>query len=119
MQRKTNVNGMKAIIKHNVFKQLKRITKVDKQDINEFIDSLSFDELKQKGLTKQIVDQFKNGKPRKILTGGMKRERAEPSEQPIKRTFTQKLFDMAKLKSIDDEKYTLNHNMDILKKLYQ
>ena len=86
MTRKIHINGMKAIIKHNLFKHVKRIIKNDKQEINSFMDSFSLEELKQKGITKQIIDQFKNGKPRKVLTGGMKRRR-EPTREPKKSFF--------------------------------
>ena len=85
-----NVKGMRAIILYNVFKQSKRLTNDNKNDINDYVMSLSLNELKQKGLTKQIVNKFKNGKPRKILIGGMKSPNDnddEDDERPKKRSF--------------------------------
>ena len=71
-----NVKGMRAIILYNVFKQSKRLTNDNKNAINDYVMSLSLNELKEKGLTKKIVNKFKNEKPRKTLTrktftGGM------------------------------------------------
>ena len=50
MTRTTNIKGMQAIIRSNVLKQLKRITETEKQNVTKFINSLSLEELKQKGL---------------------------------------------------------------------
>ena len=43
-----NTNAMRAILKHNVFKQLKQLSKSDRTKINDFIHSLSLNELKTK-----------------------------------------------------------------------
>ena len=71
MTHSTNLNGMRSIILYNIFRQSKRLTKDNKDEITKYIHSLSLNELKKEGLTKQIVTQYKNGKPRKILIGGM------------------------------------------------
>ena len=114
-----NKNGMKAIIRHNVFKQLKRLdsgvsmpgraqrlSKNDKDDIFLFIDSLSIDELKQKGLTKQIIDQFRNKKPRKVLSGGMKR-RIEQTGEPKKRSFIRRAIGTLVGEPYNEEDYNI------------
>ena len=71
MTHSTNLNGMRSIILYNIFRQSKRLTQENKKSIIDFVNTLSIDGLKKKGLTKQIVTQFKNGKPRKILIGVM------------------------------------------------
>ena len=42
-----NINAMRAIVKHNVFKQLKQLSESDQTKINDFIHSLSLNELKK------------------------------------------------------------------------
>ena len=95
MPRTTNLQGLRALILHNVFKQLKRITKDNKNAIIKFVHSLPLEELKQKGIVKQIVSQFKDGKPRKnLIIGGMKRSHEddnEDDEQPYKRSFLRRV----------------------------
>ena len=111
MPRSTNLNGMRSIILHNIFKQSKRLTKQNKDEITKYIHSLSIDELKKKGLTKQIVTQYKNEKPRKTLTGGMKRPNDnddEDDERPKKRSFLSKAFGFLRGKSYDENEYTLD-----------
>ena len=119
--RETNILCMKAIIKHNIFKQLKRLTKYDKQDINNFIDSLSLDELKQKGLTKQIVLQFKNGKPRNVLSGEGKRKRDDDDnqapDQKISRGPVTKVLGYFVGNPIDDDEYTIKVKRDKMKEI--
>ena len=80
-KRQTNTNGMKAIIKHNVFKKLSQVTRKTKNDINSLFDSLTVKELKQKGLTQQIADQYAH--KRNVLRGGMKRGREEDDEPQV------------------------------------
>ena len=111
-----NINGMKAIIKHNVFKQLKRLSKNDKDDIFLFIDSLSIDELKHKGLTKQITDQFRNEKPRKVLSGGMKR-RIEQTGEPKRRSFIRRAIGTLVGEPYNEEDYNIQQQEAKLKNL--
>ena len=65
-----NINAMRAIVKHNVFKQL---SKSDQTKINDFIHSLSLNELKKKGLASEIIYTYKHAAPkrgpRKNLSG--------------------------------------------------
>ena len=42
-----NINAMRAIVKHNVFKQLKQLSESDQTKINDFIHCLSLNELKK------------------------------------------------------------------------
>lgn len=80
MTRKTNVNGMKAIIKHNVMKQLSKMQLSKKEYskflklANNFIDSASIDDLKQKGITKFIITEIS---PKPTMIGEGKRKRDE------------------------------------------
>ena len=79
MVRKTNANGMKAIIKHNTTKQLSKmqLTKKDYDKLlklaENYIDSASMDDLKQKGITKTIITEISQ-KPKIIGEGKRKRE---------------------------------------------
>ena len=60
-----NINAMRAIVKHNVFKQSKQLSKSDQTKINDFIHSLSLNELKKKGLASEIIRilDMAKGKP--------------------------------------------------------
>ena len=118
MPRQIHVNGMRAIILHNIFKQNKRLTKENKKEIIDFVNTLSIEELKQKGLTKQIISQFKDGKPRKTITGGMKRSNEGHSDQPIKRSFFEKAVGTVFGESPSDERYTLDKRINDLKKIF-
>lgn len=117
MPRTTNVKAMRAIVIHNVIKQMKRLTKENKEEIKDFVNSLSLEELKQKGLTKQIISQFKNRKPRKTLTGGMKRGNEYESSQPKKRSFIGKLTGLFKGEHFNDDKYTIENSKKELSKI--
>ena len=57
-----NINAMRAIVKHKVFKQQKQLTKSKK---NDFIQRSSLDKLKKKGLSSEIVSKFKKAKPKR------------------------------------------------------
>ena len=61
----------------NIFEELKRSTKGIRNEIINFVNKMSIDELKQKGIVNQIVTQFNDGKPRQVLEGGMKRSHAD------------------------------------------
>ena len=106
MPRTTNIKGLRALINHNVLKHLKRLSATEKQNVTNFINSLTLEELKQKGLTKQIVTQFKDGKPRKVLSGGMNRD--EHLDRPITRGYVRTFIDKLKGISSDERKYTVH-----------
>ena len=92
MSRSININSLRALILHNVYKRSKRITKENKDKIIKFVNSLTLEELKQKGIINQILVQFKDGKPRKIITGGMhKRKRDTFIDQPYKQGVFEKI----------------------------
>ena len=119
MTRTTNIKGMQAIIRSNVLKKLKRITETEKQNVTKFINSLSLEELKQKGLTKQIETQFKDGKPRKTLIGGMKRQRDQYPDKPIEQGRITKFFHGLMGKQKSNETHTINIRRDELNEKFQ
>ena len=97
MPRTTNLQGLRALILHNVYKRSKRITKENKDKIIKFVNSLTLEELKQKGIINQILVQFKDGKPRKNITGGMyKRKRESERDTFIDQPYKQGVFEKIK-----------------------
>ena len=122
MPRTTNLQGLRALILHNVFKQLKRITKDNKNAIVKFVHSLPLEELKQKGIVKQIVSQFKDGKPRKnLIIGGMKRPNDDDEDNglPRKRNIISKAVGWFTGRSTDDEKYNLEEEQNDFRKIFE
>ena len=119
MPRQIHVNGMRAIILYNVFKQNKRLTKENKKEIIDFVNTLSIENLKEKGLTKQITSQFKDGKPRKNITGGMfKRKRTVQPWETFERHPLDRLWGFLRSNdSINDEVNTVNKTQKNLKDL--
>jgi len=113
MPRSISINGMRAILLHNVFKQSKRLTNDDKNAINDYVMSLSLNELKQKGMTKQIVDKFKNMKPRKTISGGMKRKFDPGKKVPLH--WTKKIIRGFRGKTTNDDEYTIEQHKQYVK----
>ena len=83
MPQQINVNGIKALIKHNVIKALAKEKLSKKQYIatlkiiENFIDSASIVDLKQKGIVKNIVNTALGNKSNHIIKGEGKRKREQ------------------------------------------
>ena len=125
MPRQINVQGLRALIKHNTYKQLPNLHANHKKNITNFINGLTLEELKQKGLTAQIVAKYKmttKRKPRKVLSGGMKRSRDDDDDEddkPTKRSFFRKIVDTIKGNPYDDDKYNKNKHRKEMRTLVQ
>ena len=117
-----NINAMRAIVKHNVFKQLKQLSKSDQTKINDFIHSLSLNELKKKGLSSEIIYKYKHATskrgPRKNLSGGMKRGR-DDDDEPNKRPFLKRILDMAKGKPFNERENAIQEHEEQLKQILE
>ena len=117
-----NINAMRAIVKHNVFKQLKQLSKSDQTKINDFIHSLSLNELKKKGLASEIIYKYKHATPkrgpRKNLSGGMKRGR-DDDDEPNKRPFLKRILDMAKGKPFNERENAIQEHEEQLKQILE
>ena len=83
MPRQININGLRALIKHNVIKSLAKEKLTKKQyianlkKIEKNIDSASIPEFKHKGIDKNIINTSLGSKPNHILKGKGKRKREE------------------------------------------
>ena len=81
MPRQSNINGLRALIKHNVIKALAKENLSKKQyiatlkKIEKFIHSASIPELKQKGIVKNIINTALGNKSNHIIKGEGKRKR--------------------------------------------
>ena len=57
MVKTISIKSLKALTKHNVIKELKKTkTDIEIDVLNEIIDKMTIDELKQKGITKHIIE---------------------------------------------------------------
>ena len=78
-----------------------------------FIQRLSLDKLRKKGLSSEIVSKFKKAKPkrgfRKNLSGGMKRGR-DDDDEPNKRPLLKRLIDMAKGKPFNERENAIQEH---------
>ena len=78
MPRQININGLRALIKHNVIKSLAKEKLAKKQyiatlkKIETFIDSASIVDLKQKGIVKNIINTALGNKSNHITKGESK-----------------------------------------------
>ena len=92
MPRQININGLRALIKHNVIKSLAKEKLSKKQYIAtlkkiKFIDSASIPELKQKGIVKNIINTALGNKSNHIIKGEGKRKRDQEEEEARRKLF--------------------------------
>ena len=93
MPRQININGLRALIKHNVIKSLAKEKLSKKQyiatlkKIETFIDSASIPELKQKGIVKNIINTALGNKSNHIKKGEGKRKRDQEEEEARRKLF--------------------------------
>ena len=93
MPRQININGLRALIKHNVIKSLAKEKLTKKQyiatlkKIEIFIDSASIVDLKQKGIVKNIINIALGSKTNNIIKGEGKRKRDQEEEEARRKLF--------------------------------
>ena len=97
MTRQVTPNALKAIIKHNAVKELKKMNLTKKKydqmlkKVEKIINDADHEQLKKKGIVKEIV-------------GGMKRGRDDDEiDEPPRRSLLQKLSGLIQGKFIDDD----------------
>ena len=118
MPHSINEKGLRAIIKHNVMKQMKNPTKQQIVEIEKRIHNLSLEELRTKGITRNIIDGKKpRRKPKKQL-GGMKRSREEEDEPP-RRNFIRKVAGIASGEKFNQEEFDIQHREKKDKRTYR
>jgi len=84
-KRQVSPKALKALIKHNAIKQIKKLNLDQKEYqnllelIEKHINTATYEELKKKGIVHEII-------------GGMKRERDEYPDKPIKRGLLHRMY---------------------------
>ena len=112
VKRQVSLKGLRAITKHNVIKELNKLNLTKKEYhellelIEKHINDATHEDLKKKGIVKEII-------------GGMKRPRNDQhGDQPIKRGLFSKIIGSFKGESTNDEIYTMEKRIQDLKKVF-
>ena len=103
-----SINGLRALLKHNVIKQLKKkYQNYNVENIDRILNKLNIDKLKQKGITNKVLleveNKSKNRTRRTVFNGGMKRKQDDEEFIPIKRNLIGKTMDLLVSHPFDDK----------------
>ena len=117
-----SINGLRALIKHNVIKRLKKkYQNYNVENIDFILNKLNIDELKQKGITNKVLleveNKSKNRTRRNIFNGGRKRKHHDDEFIPIKRNLLGKTMGLLVGRPFDDKEYNNNLKIDHIKNL--
>ena len=117
-----SVNGLRALIKHNVIKQLKKkYQNYNVENIDLILNKLNIDDLKQKGITNKVLleveNKYKNRTRRNIFNGGMKRKHDDDEFIPIKRNLLGKTMGLLVGRPFNDKEYNNNLKIEHIKNL--